>query len=219
MDARPVGFGLPPAALPRPGLGKQTRLERGLGHVLGQRPAQPGDLETSDCRADRRRSHFDPTGDLTARYDANELQPQHFAHVAHGRSLCWHQAPPSKSRRSGPDSHQQRHPTPGDMGEIISEWWATSSWNHERPFLVSEGDPSSLSSSARRASRRQCSRRIAFRRAFRGVDMRRISLAQKNVLHDSERTMRHGRKVAQWRRDVHFTVMVIFFDIRGGLNR
>jgi hypothetical protein len=53
MDARPVGLNLPPMALPRPGLGEQPRLERDIGHLVGQRPAQPGSLEASDCRADR----------------------------------------------------------------------------------------------------------------------------------------------------------------------
>jgi hypothetical protein len=28
------------------------------------------------------------------RYTPNELQPKHFAHLAHGRSLCWHPVPP-----------------------------------------------------------------------------------------------------------------------------
>jgi hypothetical protein len=94
MDARPVGFDLPALALPRPGLGKQPHLKRSIGHLVGQRPAQSGSLEAPDCRADRRRGHSDPTGDLTARYATNELQPKHFAHVAHGRSLCWHPVSP-----------------------------------------------------------------------------------------------------------------------------
>jgi hypothetical protein len=104
LDVRPVGLGLPPVAVPRPGLREQPRLERGIGHLVGQWPAQPGGLEASDGRADRRRGHADPTGDLTVRYTANELQPKHFAHMAHGHSLCWHPVPPSESRRSGPES-------------------------------------------------------------------------------------------------------------------
>jgi len=44
--------------------------------------------------ANRRRSHSNSTGDLTGRYATNELQPKNFAHVAHGRSLCWHPVPP-----------------------------------------------------------------------------------------------------------------------------
>ena len=88
MDARPVGLDLPPLALLRAGVGVQPRLQRGIGHIVGQRPAQPGSPEASDCRADRRRGHSNPTGDLAGRCATNELQPKHFAHVAYGRSLC-----------------------------------------------------------------------------------------------------------------------------------
>jgi hypothetical protein len=49
------------------------------------------------CRAagiaERRWSYPNPTGDLTGGYATNELQPKHFAHLAHGRSLCWHPVP------------------------------------------------------------------------------------------------------------------------------
>jgi hypothetical protein len=93
MDARPVRLDLTPVALFRAGFGEQPRLEPGIGQLLGQRPAQAGSLEASDCRADRRRRYSNPTGDLTGRYATNELQPKHFAHVAHGRSLCWHPGP------------------------------------------------------------------------------------------------------------------------------
>jgi hypothetical protein len=88
MDARPVGLQLTPVALLRAGIREQLRLERGIAQLLGRRPAQPGSLEASDCRADCRCRHSNPAGDLTRRYATNELQPKHFAHVAHGRSLC-----------------------------------------------------------------------------------------------------------------------------------
>jgi hypothetical protein len=81
-------------ALLAAGLGKQLRFERSIGDLLVHRPAQPGSLKTSDCRADRRWSYPNPTGDLTGRYATNELQPKYFAHLAHGRSLCWHPVPP-----------------------------------------------------------------------------------------------------------------------------
>ena len=51
MDARPVGLDLTPVALLRASIGEQPRLERGVGQLLGQRPAQSGSLEASDCRA------------------------------------------------------------------------------------------------------------------------------------------------------------------------
>src|SRR6266487_3228624 len=100
MDARPLGLDLTPVALLRAAIGEQPRLERGIGQLLGQRPAQAGSLEALDCRANCRCRHSNPTGDLTGRYATNELQPKHFAHVAHGRSLCWHPVPPSETRRS-----------------------------------------------------------------------------------------------------------------------
>jgi hypothetical protein len=48
-------------------LGEQPRLEHGIGHLVGQRPAQSGSSEASDCRPDRRSGDPDSTGDLTAR--------------------------------------------------------------------------------------------------------------------------------------------------------
>jgi hypothetical protein len=71
------------------------------------------------------------------RYATNELQPNHFAHVAHARSLCWHPVSPSESRRSRPKSASRGAPTPrrdhpGMVGDIISESWATSSRNRGR---------------------------------------------------------------------------------------
>jgi hypothetical protein len=132
MDVRPVGLNLTPMTLLRAGIGEQPRLEHGVGHVLGHRPAQASSLEASDCGADGRCCHPNPTGDLTDRYATNELQPKNFAHLAHGRPLCWHPVPPSESRRSGPESASRGTRPPG---EIIPEWWATSSRNGGRDHL------------------------------------------------------------------------------------
>src|SRR5213593_2446574 len=132
MSARPVGLDLPPVTLLRPGIGEQPGFERGIGQLLGQRPAQAGSLEATDRRPHRRRGHSDPTSDLTGRYATNELQPKNFAHLAHGRSLCWHPVPPLDSQRSGPESASRGTPPPG---EVIPEWWATSSRNGGRDHL------------------------------------------------------------------------------------
>ncbi len=134
MSARPVGLDLPPVTLLRPGIGEQPGFERGIGQLLGQRPAQAGSLEATDRRPHRRRGHSDPTSDLTGRYATNELQPKNFAHLAHGRSLCWHPVPPLDSQRSGPESASRGTPPPGRghpgmVGDIISERWARSSRN------------------------------------------------------------------------------------------
>jgi hypothetical protein len=134
MNARPVGLDLTPVALLGAGIGKQPRLERGVGQLLGQRPAQAGSLEASDCRADCRCRYSDAAGDLTGRYATNELQPKHFAHLAHGRSLCWHPVL-SFGKPEGADlSRPAEAPDPraassrnsgrhhlGTAGEIISE--------------------------------------------------------------------------------------------------
>jgi hypothetical protein len=115
MDARPVGLDLTPATLLRAGVGKQPRLERSIGQLLGQRPAQAGSLEALDGRPHGRRGHANPAGDLTDRYATNELQPKNFAHLAHGRSLCWHPVPPLDSQRSGPESASRGTRPPGEM--------------------------------------------------------------------------------------------------------
>ena len=76
------------------------RLERGIGHVLGQRPVQPGTLkrlvvvQTVDAASPVRRA-------ISRVGTQSQLRPYHFAHSAHGRSLCWRPVPPSESRRSG----------------------------------------------------------------------------------------------------------------------
>jgi hypothetical protein len=94
MDARPVRLDLTTVTLLRAGIGEQLGLEYGIGHFLGQRPAQAGSLEAFDRRPDCRCSHSNSTGDLTDRYATNELQPKNFAHLAHDRSLCWHPVSP-----------------------------------------------------------------------------------------------------------------------------
>src|SRR5205823_1173915 len=120
MDARPIGLDLPTVTLLRAGISEQPGLERRIGHLLGQRPAQAGGVEALDRRPHRRRSHANSTGNLTDRYATNELQPKNFAHLAHGRSLCWHPLPPLDSQRSGPESASTGTRPPG---EIIPEWW------------------------------------------------------------------------------------------------
>ena len=44
----------------------------------------------------------------------------------------------------------------------------------------------------------------------------KLLLCPEDVLHDSEPRVRHRRKSRSG--DIHFTVMVIFWDITGGLN-
>src|SRR5262249_29490517 len=94
MDRRPIGLELPTMTALRAGVGEQPGLEGGIGNLRGQRPPQPGTREAFERCPDCRPAHSNPAGDLTGRYATNELQAQNFAHLAHGRSLCWHPAPP-----------------------------------------------------------------------------------------------------------------------------
>jgi len=50
------------------GIGGRPGDRRGIGHVLGQRPAWPGGLDEFDRRPQLRLRHHDPMGDLTGRY-------------------------------------------------------------------------------------------------------------------------------------------------------
>src|SRR5262249_30089989 len=133
MDARPVWLDQTPVTPLGAGIGEQPRLERGIGQPVGQRPTQAGSLKALDRRPHRRRGHANPAGDLTGRYATNELQPKHFAHLAHDRSLCWHPGPPSEpegadlSRPAEALDPGRDHP--GTVGDIISERWARSSRN------------------------------------------------------------------------------------------
>src|SRR6478672_5465486 len=96
MDGRPVRFDLTAVTLLGAGFGVQLGFECRIGHVLGQGPAQARNLEAVDRFSDCRRGYANSTSDLTGRYATNKLQSKHFAHLAHGRSLCWHPIPPLK---------------------------------------------------------------------------------------------------------------------------
>jgi hypothetical protein len=141
MNARPVWFDLTTVTLLRAGVGEELGLEHGIGHFLGQRPAQAGSLEAVNRRPDCRRRHANSTGDLTDRYATNEFQPKNFAHLAHGGSLCWHPVPPLEQPKEQDLSRpaEATHPGrdhPGIVGDIISERRARSSRNGGRSGIV-----------------------------------------------------------------------------------
>jgi hypothetical protein len=94
MDARPVRLDLTTMTLLAASIGEQPRLKHSIGQLFGQRPSQTGSLQAPDRLTHRRCRHSNATGDLTDRYATNELQPKNFAHLAHGRSLCWHPVSP-----------------------------------------------------------------------------------------------------------------------------
>jgi hypothetical protein len=128
MHARPVRLSLTAVTLLAAGIGVQPGRERGISHLLGQRPAQAGSLEAIDRGPHCRCNHANATGDLTDRYTANEPQSKNFARLAHGSSLCWHPAPPlDESKGAGPESASRGacHPGrdhPGMVGDIIPEF-------------------------------------------------------------------------------------------------
>jgi hypothetical protein len=91
---------------------------------------QAGSLEAFDRRPNGRCSHSNSTGNLTDRYATNELQPKNFAHLAHDCSLCWHPVSPLEQPKERDLSRPAE--APATPGEIIPEWWATSSRNGGR---------------------------------------------------------------------------------------
>ena len=118
-------------------LSAQLGPERAIGHLLGQRPAQAGSPEAFDRRAYRRRRHPKPTGDLTR----VGTPPTNFNQTT---SRTWRmlvlsagiRSSSATARGAGPESASRGTRRPGD---IIPEWWATSSRNGGRHHLGTVG--------------------------------------------------------------------------------
>ena len=125
---------LTPVSLLRADQRVELRLQRRVGHLVGQGPAQAGRPKPIDRRPRRRRRNPNAASDLSRRH-ARKLQAQNFAHLAHRRPLCRHPVPPleqpkertlnrpaeapstrAKSSRIGGRDHL------GTPGGIISEW-------------------------------------------------------------------------------------------------
>lgn len=73
VDRSPRGLGAPALTARSAGIGEQSRLQRGVGHVGGQRRAQPGRPQAED-----------------------------FTDLAHRGSLGWHSISPWKNQRGRP---------------------------------------------------------------------------------------------------------------------
>jgi len=137
MDACPVRLDLPTVTLLRAGIGKQPGLERGIGHFLGQRPAQAAAWKrwivarTVDAATPIRRA-ISRIGTPPTNFNRRTSRTWRMIVLSAGiRSLLWN------SQRSGPESASRgtRHPGrdhPGMVGGIISERWARSSRNGGR---------------------------------------------------------------------------------------
>ena len=134
----------PPGAGTGSRAGEQPGLQHRVGDVVGQRPGQPRRLEPADRQPHRRGRRPHPPRNLAGRHPGR-LQSDHIAHMAHRKPLRRHPGPPSQSRKAGPYRSQKRprHPGrhhPGMVGEIISEWWATSNRNGGRDHSGMVGD-------------------------------------------------------------------------------
>ena len=101
VNLSPIGLDVTPMALLGAGGSKQRRLQRGVGHLSRQWPAQPGSRQSLQRQPDSRRRNPYSAGDLVEP-DPGGSQTKHFAHLAHRCPLCWHPLPHAKSQRSGP---------------------------------------------------------------------------------------------------------------------
>src|SRR5439155_25229974 len=138
MNLSPIGLGMTPMALLGAGRREQRRLQRAVGHLRRQWPAQPGTGQSLQGQPDRRRRNADSEGNLVEP-DPGGSQTKHFAHLAHHCPLCWHPLPVQKPKERtlfGPAEAPLNRATLsrnagrnylGTPGEIKSEWWATSS--------------------------------------------------------------------------------------------
>jgi hypothetical protein len=75
--------------------GEELRLQRRIGHLARQRPAEPRHCKPLQRQSDRRRRQIQPPSDLVAGHPGGR-QAKHFAHMAHRCPLCWHPIPPSQ---------------------------------------------------------------------------------------------------------------------------
>lgn len=127
VHARPVGLGDAAVTLTVAiaGLREQAKFQNRVGDVVWQRPAQARGLEPPERQSHRRGRRAHPSRNLAAR-QPRRLHSDHIAHTAHRKPLCRHPGSPSQSRKGSSYGSQKRPRHPGD---IIPEWWATSSRN------------------------------------------------------------------------------------------
>src|SRR6516164_11038901 len=102
VNLSPIGLGMTPMALLGAGGSKQRRLQRAVGHLSRQWPAQPGAGQSLQRQPDRRRCNTYSAGNLVEP-DPGGSQTKHFAHLAHRRPLCWHPLPPAKAKGADPN--------------------------------------------------------------------------------------------------------------------
>ena len=127
--------------------GKQPRLQRSVGHARrATASSAPPPRTAADRQPHRRWGRPHPPGNLAARTSRPTSTEAHRAHGASRSSLLGIRSPPSqkpkgadRKRASRAPRHPGRH-HPGMVGEIISEWWATSNRNGGRDHSGMVGD-------------------------------------------------------------------------------
>jgi hypothetical protein len=141
VNRGPIGLGEASVALLLADRGEELLLQRGVGHLGRQRPAEPSGGKPLQCQPDRRRRDAHPAGDLVDCHPGH-LQTKHVAHLAHRGPLCWHrplpwQAKGADAKRASRDavrpvtiratsSRNSGRNHLGTPSEIKSEWRARS---------------------------------------------------------------------------------------------
>ena len=102
VNLSPIGLDVTPMALLGAGGREQRRLQRGVGHLRRQWPAQPGTRQSLQRQPDSRRRNTYSAGNLVEP-DPGGRQTKHFAHLAHRCPLCWHPLPRAKAKGADPN--------------------------------------------------------------------------------------------------------------------
>src|SRR5205085_12123168 len=82
VNLGPIGLGMTPMALLGAGCREQRRLQRAVGHLRRQWPAQPGTGQSLQRQPNSRRRNPDSAGNFVEP-DPGGSQTKHFAHLAH----------------------------------------------------------------------------------------------------------------------------------------
>ena len=102
VNLSPIGLDMTPMALLGAGGSKQRRLQRAVGHLSRQWPAQSGTRQSLQGQPDSRRRNTYSAGNLV-QSDPGGRQTKHFAHLAHRCPLCWHPLPRAKAKGADPN--------------------------------------------------------------------------------------------------------------------
>src|SRR5260370_6025108 len=145
-------------ALVGAGRREQRRLQRGVGHLSRQWPAQPSARQPFQRQPDGRRRDTYSAGNLIEP-DPGGPQTKHVAHSAHWHPLCWHPLPRAKAKErtlTGPTeapSNRARSSRNGGRkhlgtpSHIQSEWsgcLARGWFPGVKPCLTQNAPPASL---------------------------------------------------------------------------